>query len=103
MDWQTKIISLYLDICEEYKNNLWIYCQRFSNHYDLEFTDEEAITIFISGVIEGKTTIKKIHEHAKNYWSDFFPNLPGYEAYNYRLNHLEGVFIQMMALLNNYF
>jgi len=101
MDWQNKIISLYLDICEEYKNNLWIHCQRFTNNCDLSFTDEEAITIFISGLLDGKSTIKQIYNHAKNYWKEWFPRLPTYEAYNYRLNMLEGVFIQMIENSKN--
>jgi hypothetical protein len=72
MDWQDKIISLYLQICDDYKNELWVYCQRFTNYADLSFSDEEVITIYMFGTMEGLTNKLHIYNHAKNYWHFVF-------------------------------
>lgn len=99
MDWQDKIISLYLFVCSEYKNGLWAYCQRFSNHVDLSFSDEEVITIYMFGIMEGLRDKKKIYNHAKNYWHCLFPSLPSYPAFVQRVNKLGEVFIGMLINL----
>ncbi len=52
-----------------------------SNHADLSFTDEEVITIYMFGIIDKKVALKEIYVPAKNYWSDWFPNLPTYVAF----------------------
>ena len=90
--WLERIISMYLFVCDEYKKNLWVYCQRFTNYADLSFSDEEVITIYLFGTMEGKTTKKQIYEHAKNYWSDLFPHLPSYVAFVQSVNRLADVF-----------
>lgn len=92
MDWQDRIISLYLTISELYDTTLKYYCERFSNNNRPVFSDEEIITIYLTGVTEGMKTVKQIHIHAKNYWLDWFPNLPGYTAFIQRLNRIGGVF-----------
>ncbi len=96
MNWLDEIISLYLYVCAEYKNGLWTYCQRFSNHSNLTFSDEEVATIYMFGIIEGLSTKKHIYEHAKNYWASLFPNLPGYVAFVQRVNKLGAFFIGMI-------
>jgi hypothetical protein len=53
MDWEVELISLYLFVCKHYQKNLSIYCQRMSNYSDLNCSDEEAITLYLYGVIEG--------------------------------------------------
>jgi hypothetical protein len=53
MDWEIELISLYLFVCKHYQKSLSIYCQRMSNYSALNFSDEEAITIYLYGVIEG--------------------------------------------------
>lgn len=92
MGWQDRIISLYLTISELYNTTLKYYCERFSNNNNPAFSDEEIMTIYLTGVIEGFKTVKQIHTHAKNYWLDWFPKLTGYTAFVQRLNRLEGVF-----------
>jgi hypothetical protein len=101
MDWLERIISLYLQICDDYQNNLWVYCQRFSNYTKLSFTDEEVITIYMYGIIEGLTTKKQIYNHAKNYWHDLFPNLPQYEGFVYRVNKMGDVFTALLETYQN--
>lgn len=58
MDWGAELISLFLFICKHYQNNLSFYCQRMTNHADLKFSEKEAITLYLYGVIEGFSTIK---------------------------------------------
>jgi hypothetical protein len=65
MKWLDRIISLYLFICDEYKNNLWRYCERFTNYANLSFTDEEVIVIYLIGILDGKRNKAQIHKHAK--------------------------------------
>jgi hypothetical protein len=92
MSWLDEIISMYLVVCDAYEKKLWSYCQRFSNYSDLSFSDEEVITIYLMGTMEGRTTKKQIYEHAKNYWHDLFPRLPSYVAFVQRINRLADVF-----------
>jgi len=46
MNWQDQLITIYLMVCKHYESHLWVYCQRMSNHTDLSFSDEEAITLY---------------------------------------------------------
>jgi len=47
MDWQERLITVYLYVCKHYEENLWVYCQGMSNHIDLSFTDEEVIALHL--------------------------------------------------------
>jgi len=51
MDWQKQLIVLYLLVCKYYQNGLSNYYHRISNYANLEFIDEEAITICIFAII----------------------------------------------------
>jgi len=102
MDWKIRLITLYLCIGDLYKNELWVYCQRVSNNYPPEFTDEEVITVFIYGIMQGHTEIKYIYRYADRHLRDWFPCLPSYQAYVQRLNRISGVFSPLAeALLKN--
>jgi len=107
MDWQKQLISLYLYVCKQYQGKLWVINQRMANHSNLSFSDEEVITLYLFGVIDGNRTIKKIYEYANRHLRDWFPNLPSYAGYVYRLNKVSGVFsaildeMQMEAKLPN--
>jgi hypothetical protein len=99
MSWLDEIISLYLFVCDEYKKTLWAYCQRHTNYADLSFSDEEVMTIYLMGTIEGKITKKHMYDHAKQYWSDLFPRLPSYTAFIQRINRLADVFPALLEKL----
>jgi len=92
MNWLDRIIATYLWVCDAYKKKLWVYCQRFTNHADLSFSDEEVMTIYLVGTMERRTTKKQIYEHAKQYWHDLFPRLPSYVGFVQRINRLADVF-----------
>jgi hypothetical protein len=100
MDWQERLISLYLYVCKAFKDDLEWYNQRMSSYSDLRFSDEEVVTIYLYGLLDKKTELKKIHEHAHDYWRDWFPNLPSYTAFIQRLNRLADVFSALTQRLH---
>lgn len=90
---QEKLIWLYSYICECYDRELKWHCQRFSNNNSPKFTDCELLTTFLFGIIEEKKTeVKAIHEYVKKYWHDWFPDIPGYQQFDKRINRICGVF-----------
>ena len=60
MDWQERLIGLYLYICEHYKTHLWVHAQRLSNNSHPKFSDEEVLTLYLFGMMQNHTTIKAI-------------------------------------------
>lgn len=103
MDWQFRLICVFLFISENFKENLQFYAQRMSNNSSPAFTDEEVITIFLWGIMQHRTTIKDIHNYTNNHLLEWFPNLPSYEAYVMRLNRLQDVFIPLIHEVQKYF
>lgn len=99
MDWQTRLITLYLLVCDYFAQGLWIHAQRFAPHADLSFTDEEVVSVYLAGILDKKREIRTIHNHARDYWADWFPCLPGYGAYVRRLNRLADVFPALLERL----
>lgn len=100
MDWEIELISLYLFVCKHYCTNLSIYCQRISNYADLKFSDEEAITIYLYGVIDGYRTLKTMHRYAKRHLMNWFPHLPKYGAFDQRINKLHDIFVPLVDLIS---
>lgn len=93
MDWHAPLITLYLAVCHHWQEGGWAQAQRHAPYADLDFTDEEVVTIYLFAVaLEQKRQIKDIHRHAGRYWRDWFPRLPGYGAYVQRLNRLADCF-----------
>ena len=99
MNWQEQLITTYLYVCKHYHEKLWVYCQRMSNHSDLSFTDEEVITIYLFGIIDGKTDISKIYKYTDRHLRAWFPKLPSYEAYVQRLNKVSEVFAPLLEMI----
>jgi hypothetical protein len=92
MDWQTRLITFYVLICDEFQKDLWIHCQRLSNNDRPRFTDEEVATIFLFGIAQKRFEIKSAHRYAVDHLGDWFPNIPSYQAFAARLNRISGVF-----------
>lgn len=101
MDWEVELISLYIFVCKHYQQNLFRYCERMTNYADLKFSDAEAITLYLYGIIEGYSTIKTIHRYAKKHLQAWFPNLPGYGAFDQRINQIHDVFIPLVDLISS--
>lgn len=84
---ELKLIKIYMYICDIYQSSLQFYCQRFSNHANPVFTDQELLTAYLfCGAYQRYFTIKEIHTFTKEYLLSWFPNLPSYQTFNYRLN-----------------
>ena len=80
-------------IRDVYKSTLRFYCQRFSNNSNLEFTDEEILTIYLfCSYCQRYFGINEIHTFAKEYLSSWFPKLPSYQTFCVRLNMLSEAF-----------
>lgn len=100
MDWQDQLISLYLFVSNQYQTHLFSYCQRMTNYANLSFSDEEVITIYLYGIIEGYRTIKSIHRYASRHLRAWFPKLPSYGAFDQRINQIHDVFVPLIEWLS---
>jgi hypothetical protein len=95
-----KLIKIYFQVCEKYENELKFSCMRFSNNDEPEFTDQEAMTIYLFCVNqEQRMKIKQIHSFANDYLRSWFPMLPSYAAFDNRLNRLSEAFKQLAGSL----
>ncbi len=63
------------------------------NNNNPKFTDQEIMTIYIYLLHHHElTTVRHIHRFADEYLRDWFPELGSYQAFNKRLNRLDGAF-----------
>jgi hypothetical protein len=95
---KNQLIQIYLLVCQIYHNQSSLKYQRDSNFKPV-FTDEELITIYLFGQLNEKFNHRQIHSFIQEYWSDWFPNLPSYQAFNRRLNLLTDNFQALFAYL----
>ena len=89
---ENQLIHLYLRVCQTYDTCSNACFQRLSNNSTLAFTDQELITIFFFGHHNGLFQKKAIYKFTVNYWKQWFPQLPSYQTFCYRLNRLEQTF-----------
>ena len=93
MDWKDNLIALFLYINLKYHQELWIYCQRMSNNKtQFRLSDEEVITIYLFGIIRGRSKVKEIYNYTHDHLIDWFPELPSYAGFVQRLNRLDSLF-----------
>lgn len=64
MNWQERLLTIYLYICKHYQQALWVYSQRMSHYADLSFSDEEVIAIYLFGVMDKHKAIKGLYAQA---------------------------------------
>src|SRR5215469_8225390 len=90
---KVKLIAIYMYISELYEKELQYTCQRFSNNSMPEFTDVELMTVYLFAITEEQRfQVKQIHRFANDYLLSWFPQLPSYQAFNYRLNNMSETF-----------
>jgi hypothetical protein len=89
---ENQLIQLYLRVCQTYDTCSQSCFQRLSNNREPAFTDQELITIFFFGHDNGLFQKKAIYKFTRNYWKQWFPHLPSYQTFCYRLNLLEQTF-----------
>jgi hypothetical protein len=99
MDWETLLITLFVYICEQYKTQLWPFCQRMSNNSNPQFRDEELLTIFIYGVMKKRFELKDIYNYTQSHLREWFPRLPSYVAFVQRLNRFDSLFPLLIELI----
>ena len=96
-----QLIQLYCTVCDYYDTTLGALYQRFSNNSCPKFKDEEVVTTYLFGVAEGNCTVKSIYQFIKNYWADWFPNMPSYQQFTHRIAMLSDVFVALSGLAIN--
>lgn len=89
---ETKLIELYLLICHLYDTKPVLKQQRLSNNHRPLFSDEELLTMYLFGHLQGFTTQRRIYAYIRNHWRAWFPALPTYQTVNCRLNELVPAF-----------
>jgi hypothetical protein len=96
MRWKETLISLYLHISESKAIKNYLQSVRQSNNDKPEFTDEEAITIYLFGILQKQSKVKDIYQYAKDHLISWFPRLPSYQAFDHRLNTISGAFVVLI-------
>ena len=89
---ENQLIQLYLLVCHVYDTQSETCFQRLSNNSKPQFTDQELVTIYLFGHLQGVFEKKAIHKLIDDYWRHFFPTLPAYQTFVARLNQLEPTF-----------
>jgi len=88
-----QLITLYCYVSDEYHSTIGAKCQRLSNNNQPEFTDEECITVYQWGMMNGCCEMKAIYEYSKDNYAQDFPKLPSYKKFNKRINNLSEAII----------
>jgi hypothetical protein len=89
---ENQLIQIYLFVCQIYDTCSDTCFQRASNNREPLFTDQELITIWLFAHLNGFSQKKQTHSFIKNYWADWFPRLPAYQTFVYRLNLVDASF-----------
>lgn len=101
MDWELQLISLYVTVCEHYSSSLWVTCQRFTNGGCKSFSDPEVLTVYLFGILCGYRDKKSIHRYCDRHLRAYFPGLPKYAGFVYRVNRLSEAFRMLIENLQS--
>lgn len=88
---EIKLIELYCFICHLYDSNSVLKHQRLSN-FKPRFTDQELVTCYFFAMLNNQHTKQEIYDYTARHWGAWFPALPSYQAFSYRLNNLAADF-----------
>ena len=78
---ETKLIELYMLICRLYDTQPVLKQQRLSNNHEPLFSDEELLTIYLFGHMQGLTTQRRIYDYIRNHLCECgFPPCPHIKA-----------------------
>src|SRR5437764_15096572 len=97
---ENQLIELYLLACHIYDTRSATCFQRLSNNSKPEFTDQELVTIYLFGHLQGLFEKKAIHRLIDKYCRHYFPQLPAYQTFVARLNQMEQSFQTIGSYLN---
>jgi hypothetical protein len=102
MNPEIQLIQLYVWVCQAYDKHATLKYQRWSNNPTLPlFTDQEMVTIYLFGVLQGHFKQSAIHQYVATHWAAWFPHLPSYQAFNRRLNLLQEIWPVLLGELWN--
>ncbi len=93
-----QLIQIYLLVCHLYDSHSSLKYQRLSNFKPV-FSDEEIIIVYLFGQLNERFKHRQIYDFIQEYWLDWFPDLPSYQAFNRRLNLLADNFQILFAHL----
>ncbi len=93
---EQQLIALYLRVCRAYDTQPDLKYQRLSN-FRPRFTDEELVTVYLFGHMQGLHLQRPIYDYARHHWGAWFPALPSYQAFNRRLNQLAPAFEHLIT------
>jgi hypothetical protein len=93
---ENQLIQLYVWVCNIYDKHSILKVQRMSNNHQPIFTDQELITVYLFGHLQGHFQQRRIYDYIHGHWLAWFPNLPSYQAFNYRLNNLSPSFALLL-------
>jgi hypothetical protein len=96
---ENQLIQLYVWVCQIYDKHSALKVQRMSNNYQPIFTDQELITVYLFGHLQGHFQQRRIYDYIAGHWLAWFPHLPSYQAFNYRLNQLSPSFALLLEEL----
>jgi hypothetical protein len=94
-----QLIQLYVWVCASYDKHSVLKVQRMSNNHQPAFTDQELVTIYLFGHLRGHFLQRRIYDYIAGHWLAWFPDLPSYQAFNYRLNLLSPSFVRLLQEL----
>ncbi len=103
MDWQERLITLFSCMDKQFASRLFVCAERMSNNSKPEFSDAEAVTVYLWGIMNGHSKVKPIYEYVRNHLKEWFPKLPAYATYIQRLNRLPHAFAELFSLIQNEF
>lgn len=86
---ENQLIHIYLFVCHLYDTHSATCFQRTSNNHEPRFTDQELLTIWFFAHLSGWSQKKQMHRFIRTYWRAWFPHLPAYQTFVYRLNQLQ--------------
>lgn len=100
MKLEIQLIQVYLWVCAVYDKHPTLKYQRWSpNTTEPLFTDQEVLTVYLFGHLQGRFKQKAIHSYVQEHWGAWFPRMPSYQSFNHRLNLLHEVWPVLMGEL----
>jgi hypothetical protein len=70
-----------------------------SDNHQPAFTGQELVTIYLFGHLSGHFSQRRTYDYIAGHWRAWFPELPFYQACNYRLNLLSPSFAPLLQEL----
>src|SRR5215208_2452019 len=93
---ENQLIQLYVWVCQIYDKHSVLKLQRMSNNRRPAFPDQELVTVYLFGHLRGDFSQRRIYAYIRDHWRAWFPDLPSYQAFNYRLNLLSPSFARLL-------